>query len=103
MSTLLNSCGRDRYSPRANAMSAGLMIGCSLGLVLVYMALARQLEKEPWVEALLYSAFNIALVFAALPTYLKNYRPSVRAALLFLGIALSYGFFYGVALLGERI
>ncbi len=54
-------------------------------------------------EALLYSTFNIALVFSSLPTFLKNYPRNVRLSLLVLGIVASYGFFLGVTLLADRL
>jgi hypothetical protein len=102
MITFLSSCGRASYTPKQQRWSAILMIGGSIGLILVYLGLKSWFGKSVMTEALLYSTFNIALVLSSLPTFLKSYPRNVRLSLLALGIGGSYGFFLLVTLFAER-
>ena len=103
MSTFLSSCGRASYPPQQQRKSAFLMLAASLALVLVYFALNATLGESVFLQALLYATFNIALVLSSIPTFLHNYSPRVRAALVALGVVSSYAFFLGVTMLADRI
>ena len=78
------------------------MLGSSLGLIVVFLALTLVLGQSPQTLALLFSTFHIALVLSCLPTSLKSYPVNVRIGLVILGIVASYGFALGVMLIADR-
>lgn len=103
MTAFLHSCGRTDFPPEQQRRSALLMVSASLAVVLAYFGIRALAGESIFVEALLYSAFNIALVISSLPTFLSNYPANVRTGLAAGGIALSYGFFLLVTWVAYRL
>ncbi len=83
--------------------SGGLMIGTSLVLTVIGVALAKTYGDHILIEALLHSAFFIALLVSSPYTYLRPYSRTARIALVTAGSVAWYGFFLGVALVGARV
>ena len=102
MTTFLTSCSREGYSKEASQKSALLMLGASLGTVLIYLGWTAALGDSVYSQSLIYAAFNIAIVISGLPTFLANYRRPVRYTLMTLGILASYGFFLAVTMFADR-
>lgn len=96
-------CASPGFSAADTWRSAGWMIGGSIGFVLLALALRKLFGLELLSQTVLFAAYPMALVLAGQSTYLKPYSPAVRTTLLVLGLAATFGFFYGVTLLAERI
>ena len=99
MGTFLRSCGRQGLTPAEQRLSAFLMLGTSLAMVMAHSALRHGFGESPWLDAFLYAAFNIALCVSSWPTFLRNYPTPVRSSLVAAGVLASYGFFAAVTVL----
>lgn len=86
-----------------SARSAAWMIGLSLAQVIPLVALDKIYGNNIFTQAGLYAAFFVALIVSSRGTYLKPYSPVARNLITGFGILLSYAFFLGVVLLGERL
>ena len=96
-------CASSGFSPAETWRSAGWMIGGSIGFVTLALALRKLFGLELLSRTVLFAAYPMAMVLAGQSTYLKPYSRAVRSTLLALGLAATFGFFYAVTLLAERI
>ena len=100
MRSFLQTC----HESRSGGPTTGyLMIGASLVLVAAYFASVLAFGKHVLTDALLYSAFSVALFLSQPPAFLRGLRPASRVASIVFGIAGIYVFFLAVTLLAARI
>jgi len=96
-------CGSVDISRAEATRSAGVMLGVTFLLAALGVVLDKTFGDHILFEALIYSAFFIALSVSARQTYLKPYSRTVRNVITFLIIPAWYLFFVGVLLLQKII
>jgi hypothetical protein len=85
------------------ARSAGWMIGVTLVLTVLATSADKLYGPHIAIEALLYSAFFIALTISSRSTYLRPYSWAARNVIIGLICLGWYAFFFATIMLGTRI
>lgn len=96
-------CSSIDISARDAGYSAGLMIGVTLLLTVLATVLNRTVGPHVAIDALLHSAFFIALTISSRATYLKPYSWAARNTMIALVCAAWYAFFLTVSLINGVI
>jgi hypothetical protein len=101
MRKMIAHCYPSEISTADQWRSAAWMLGGTLGLVVVYMALKATFGKTLVIDAFGTSAFPIALIFSMRDTYFKPYSRAARGVLIGLLMALVFGLSLLGAVLAE--
>jgi hypothetical protein len=96
-------CSTADISMNDAGRSAAWMIGVTLLLTMLGVALDKTIGPHATIDALLHSSFFIALTISSRSTYLKPYSWAARNTLIGLVCVAWYAFFLAVSLFGQAI
>lgn len=96
-------CASSEFSRGESLRSAGLMLGVTLVLTAISVALDKTLGDHFAIKALSYAAFFIALLVSSNGTYLRPYSSTARFTIITAGSISWYLFFLLVTWFGTRI
>ena len=103
MANFLGHCQPVGVTREDHIRSAAIMLGGTLALTLLYLALKWNFGKSPIVDALGFSLFPISLALSARYTYLKKYSRAAASVLTAGTIFIIFGIMLFATLLSERL
>jgi hypothetical protein len=103
MSKLLSACQPEDFTRAEQLRSAGWMLGGTVVLTAIYIALKRQFGEIAIIEAFGFSLFPTAVTLSMRSLYLKRYSAAAASVIMFATIVIVFGMSLVAVLVSERL